>query len=91
MAIQNNNYKFENNLDLIFIDNINLYINTDYVSKNKKLLLIKKNLIINQNNYECPICYNNVELHIQCICGHSYCIACFLKIDTCAICRRNII
>jgi TPR repeat protein len=82
-----------NNLELLFINNLNLYINTilnnDYKPNNIKLVFIKNNLIINED-YECPICYEDVNNGIKSICDHSYCINCFLKIDLCALCRSNI-
>jgi hypothetical protein len=94
LAIDKGNYNLINKLDTIFINNINLYINTilntNYKPNNIKLIFIKNNLIINKS-YECPICYDDVNNSIKSICGHLYCSECFLKLDICAICRSNII
>ncbi len=40
---------------------------------------------------ECPICYGIIsdeKLKIP-FCGHKYCIDCYNRLDTCAICRKK--
>lgn len=43
------------------------------------------------NVLECPICYNENELHVINPCGHMCCKGCKIKIDKCCICRGKII
>ena len=80
-------------LEKLFINNISVYINyilyNNYKPKNNKLCFIKNNLI--KDNLECCICYDNFNYYIKTYCNHKYCYKCFIKLDTCAMCRTSII
>ena len=58
-----------------------------YYYTHPKLVYIKKNFII--NDFECDICYEKTNNYVLSECKHKYCISCYLKIDSCAFCRKT--
>ena len=60
-----------------------------YYYKHPKLVYIKNNFII--DNFECDICYDKHDNYLITKCKHKYCINCFVKLDTCAFCRKTFI
>ncbi len=92
MAIDNRNLDSIFFIESIFRHNIDIFVNfllsNDYNPENEKLCFIKEHLI--KDNFECPVCYETFDYSIKTGCNHHYCYECYSKIDTCAMCRRDI-
>jgi len=52
--------------------------------------MISHEILINENDNLCPICYDNIII-VYADCNHGYCNSCYNKINICAICRKSII
>ena len=73
---------YQMNQKIVEIDDIPLHIINEYKSMMDWLKI----------ELQCPICYDLIgsdNLKIT-NCGHKYCDECYKKIDTCAVCRREI-
>ena len=92
MSINKGNFNAKLNLEILFIKNIDIYIkyilSNNYNPDNLKLCFIKDNLI--KDKFECPICYDNFDYYIKTYCNHRYCYNCYYKLDSCAMCRRDV-